>query len=742
MYNQFFRLRENPFNVNPDPRYLFLTRQTGEAWDGLKHGINSRKGLLLLTGEVGTGKTTLLNHLLDWLHQQRAPTAFIFNSHLEINQLFDFVLSDFAVKFDARLQDNALMRLHLWLWERYRAGETPVVIVDEAQGLPNRVLEEIRMLLNLESSSEKLLQIVLAGQPELEARLQQPELRQVKQRIALRCKTAALSLDEAHQYVHARLHIAGADASRIFASDAMDAVHFYSRGIPRVMNLLCEHALIHASAAQIRPVPARFVAEVAGEFQFDDNKPVPPSPAVADHSRSSATTAQSRFLSALRSLSVTDENQPPVPQRLAPSVIPTPRSHAGADNVFTPVPETAAPFLRDEILLDDSAAAAPFVSSTAPSSTAHSTRNFAPASEHDLDPDLEPVLARELEPDFASRSAEAVATISARAFATISEPSLAPSFQHAFEQAFTKPFTTPFEPAFAPAFARAFTAPFEPTITLAFERAVTTPSEPTTTSAFERAVTTPSEQNLATPSEAPAEPSNLQPNAPAATWHRQLETRLLAEWTSLFSEVSTSLSFDPPADPTPQPVTATHPTHLHLVESKTAPSVSAAATRRQAPSSQNPAPPSSTASAAKSFAPISVRTKLVALRVNVVGWTSEVSSWLSAAVTATARRRAILAGWTANVSHRLSSAITATARSRAIASITQLSAHCQSSAKSLCWEGLTWASRCLNIFASADCAHLWLVASTWLRQPCDPTQWRLQDVRPFNELLRFNHKKM
>jgi general secretion pathway protein A len=110
MYNQFFRLRENPFNVNPDPRYLLLSRQTAEAWDGLKHGIQARKGLLLLTGEVGTGKTTLLNHLLNWLHQQRAPTAFIFNSHLEISHLFDFVLSDFGVKFDAESMQGMVLQ--------------------------------------------------------------------------------------------------------------------------------------------------------------------------------------------------------------------------------------------------------------------------------------------------------------------------------------------------------------------------------------------------------------------------------------------------------------------------------------------------------------------------------------------------------------------------------------------------------------------------------------------------------
>ena len=141
--------------------------------------------------------------------------------------------------------------------DRYRAGETPVLIVDEAQGLPSHVLEEIRMLLNLETPREKLLQIVLAGQPELEDRINRPELRQIKQRIALRCKTAALTLPETHDYIHARLQIAGAGEGPVFAPEAMDSVHYYSRGIPRVTNLLCEHALINAYVEHIRPVPAR-----------------------------------------------------------------------------------------------------------------------------------------------------------------------------------------------------------------------------------------------------------------------------------------------------------------------------------------------------------------------------------------------------------------------------------------------------------------------------------------------------
>jgi general secretion pathway protein A len=276
MYKHYFGLSENPFNVNPDPRYLYLTPQTQEALDGLTYGIHSRKGLMLLTGEVGTGKTTLLNRILDWLRQQKTPTAFIFNSHLETGHLFDFILADFEVPFDSRSGGNALMRLNQWLIERYRAGDTPVLIVDEAQGLPVRVLEEIRLLLNLETPHEKLLQIVLAGQPELEERLKRHDLRQLKQRIMLRCKTAALTLEETREYIQARLHIAGANGKPIFASQAMDAVHFYSRGIPRVANLLCDHALINAYVDQVQPVPMHIIEEIAREFQLDDIKPFVP----------------------------------------------------------------------------------------------------------------------------------------------------------------------------------------------------------------------------------------------------------------------------------------------------------------------------------------------------------------------------------------------------------------------------------------------------------------------------------
>src|SRR3984885_8679441 len=230
MYKSFFGLREDPFNANPDPRYLFLTKEVEEALSGLMYGVHNRKGFITLTGEVGTGKTTLVNRLLDWLHQRRARTAFLFNSRMNTNQLFDFILAEFGISCDARNKSQQLMKLNQWLLERYRAGETVVLIVDEAQNLTLPVLEEIRLLTNLETSTEKLLQIVLSGQPELEEKLKIPELRQLRQRIMLRCKTAPLSADQTRDYIAQRLKIAGAGPDAIFSPAAVETIHKFSEG--------------------------------------------------------------------------------------------------------------------------------------------------------------------------------------------------------------------------------------------------------------------------------------------------------------------------------------------------------------------------------------------------------------------------------------------------------------------------------------------------------------------------------
>jgi general secretion pathway protein A len=268
MYKKFFGLQANPFNPNPDPRFLFLTAAMREALAGLAYGIKNRKGFLLLTGEVGTGKTTLINRLLEWLHEERVATAFIFNSRLNEDEFFDFVMADFGIVCESREKSQRLMKLNEWLIERYRQQGTTVLIVDEAQNLSAQVLEEIRLLTNMETTSEKLLQIVLSGQPELEEKLRDPQLRQLRQRITIRCKTLPLSREEMHSYIAERLRIAGCNGKPIFSLEAVDTIYRHSTGIPRIANLLCEHSLINSFVDQIRPVPAAVVDDVAREFEL------------------------------------------------------------------------------------------------------------------------------------------------------------------------------------------------------------------------------------------------------------------------------------------------------------------------------------------------------------------------------------------------------------------------------------------------------------------------------------------
>jgi type II secretory pathway predicted ATPase ExeA len=186
MYKKFLGLRANPFSVSPDPRYLFMTRHAQEALDCLTYGIQSRKGFVLLTGEVGTGKTTLINKLLELLHQQQVATAFIFNSLLDVPTFLNYMMADFGIPCDSQSKGQMLIQFYDWLLDRYGGGETAVLIVDEAQNLSEELLEEIRMMTNVESFTEKLLQIVLVGQPELEQTIRQPRLRQLRQRLTLR----------------------------------------------------------------------------------------------------------------------------------------------------------------------------------------------------------------------------------------------------------------------------------------------------------------------------------------------------------------------------------------------------------------------------------------------------------------------------------------------------------------------------------------------------------------------------
>jgi general secretion pathway protein A len=300
MYKEFYGLRANPFNVNPDPRYLFLTRHTEEALACLTYGIQSRKGFVLLTGEVGTGKTTLINKLLEWLRLQQVATAFIFNSRLDVPQFLDYMMADFGIPCDSKAKSQILLRLYNWLLDRYRAGETAVLIVDEAQNLSDEVLEEIRMLTNLETFTEKLLQIVLVGQPELEQKLKRPQLRQLRQRLTLRAKTHPLTLDETRAYVHQRLRIAGSNGQQIFEPEAIANVHRYASGIPRVINLLCEHCLVSAFVDQQKVIGPAVVDAVARDFDLSDNN------ASAAMTAPAARAGPEKFdlVDALRSLAV------------------------------------------------------------------------------------------------------------------------------------------------------------------------------------------------------------------------------------------------------------------------------------------------------------------------------------------------------------------------------------------------------------------------------------------------------
>ena len=241
MYNSFFKLHSSPFGTSPDPRFLYMMPHTREALAALAYGIFSTR---------------------------RVSTAFVFNPRLEVLDFLEFVLTDFGIVPATRTKSGMLLQLNRWLIERFRMEETCVVVVDEAQNLSWELLEEIRLLTNLETSSEKLLQIVLSGQPELEEKLRHPSVRQLRQRVALWCRTQALTETQTHAYVAERLRLAGA-AYSIFTPEALELVHRYSRGIPRVINLLCEHALIVAYVEQVPQVTAPIIEGVAAELELE-----------------------------------------------------------------------------------------------------------------------------------------------------------------------------------------------------------------------------------------------------------------------------------------------------------------------------------------------------------------------------------------------------------------------------------------------------------------------------------------
>jgi general secretion pathway protein A len=253
MYLTFYGLTEKPFNPTPDPRFLYRSPAHREALAQLSYGVQERKGFIVLTGKVGTGKTTLLHALRQRLSAQTA-ISFVFNSTLPFDGILEYVLEDLGIAKGLESRAQRLIALNRFLIDRQRTGENTVLIFDEAQNLDPATLEQIRLLSNFETPTEKLLQILLVGQPELRAKLNLPELQQLKQRIGLRCQIRPLAPEEVRQYIRRRLRIAGSHDLGLFSDAAVDRLTEYSGGIPRVINMVCDHSLVFGYADQKRRI--------------------------------------------------------------------------------------------------------------------------------------------------------------------------------------------------------------------------------------------------------------------------------------------------------------------------------------------------------------------------------------------------------------------------------------------------------------------------------------------------------
>ena len=260
MYLSFYGLREAPFAPTPDPKFLFQSARHREALAQLIYGVRERKGFIVLTGEIGTGKTTLLRTLLERLNAD-TPVAYVHNSALNIEGLLEYVLQDWGVKSTANSHAQRLFELNEFLIDQHRKGGTPVLVIDEAQNLTVETLEAVRMLSNFETTNQKLMQILLVGQPELRLKLDLPELRQLKQRIGLRCHIAPLSAEETRLYIRHRLRIAGAIDAGTFTDGAIQKIADYTGGTPRVINIVCDHCLLSGFADSKKRIDAGTVSE-------------------------------------------------------------------------------------------------------------------------------------------------------------------------------------------------------------------------------------------------------------------------------------------------------------------------------------------------------------------------------------------------------------------------------------------------------------------------------------------------
>lgn len=269
MYNAFFGFSESPFNLSPDPAFLYRSEQHEEALANLIYGVQSRKGFIVLTGEVGTGKTTMLECLRDFLESQYIEFAFIFNSRINSDQFFEMIAYDLDLRCQRTSKTEVLFALNQLLLQQSQQGRTTVLIVDEAHNLEWEVLEEIRLLGNLENRRGKLIQVILAGQPELDRKLDAPNLRQLKQRIVLRCGLEPFDLAQTTEYITTRLEKAGMPNQTVFSPELVAEIQVRSQGIPRVINAICDNLLLNCFAMETKMATAEMLEEVSKDMRLE-----------------------------------------------------------------------------------------------------------------------------------------------------------------------------------------------------------------------------------------------------------------------------------------------------------------------------------------------------------------------------------------------------------------------------------------------------------------------------------------
>ena len=269
MYCSFFNLTRKPFDLIPNPEFMFLSKTHRKAITYLDYGIRERVGFVLLTGEVGSGKTTIIRELIS-KHLDRVVLAKVFNTSVNSEQLLSMINDDFGLPVRGKDKIELLRDLNHFLVDQYGAGNQPLLIIDEAQNLPLETLEEVRMLSNLETSDSKLLQIILVGQPELRTLLAKPELRQLRQRISIQCVLKPLNRQEVEEYILHRMEVAGNRGALSFAPEVLDLIFVYCCGIPRLVNIVCDFLLLAAFAEEVQDVNEEMIRDVIGDLDFDN----------------------------------------------------------------------------------------------------------------------------------------------------------------------------------------------------------------------------------------------------------------------------------------------------------------------------------------------------------------------------------------------------------------------------------------------------------------------------------------